>query len=71
MLRQSSRPLIRWCDTAVACRSDLCVMLTSQSRVRRTQLCSLCLFHGPALVVDPRKGILICLACVGVLACWF
>ena len=43
MLHMPSSPLIGWFDTAVACRSGLCVMPTSRSRVRRTQFCSLCL----------------------------
>ena len=53
MLRKSGSPLIRWFDTAVACRSDLCLILTSQNRVRRTKICSLCLSHGRVIVVDP------------------
>ena len=36
MLRNLSSPLIGWFDTAVECRSDLCGMPASRSRVRRT-----------------------------------
>ena len=46
MLRKSSSPLIELFDTAVSCRSDLCVMLTSRKRVRRTQFWSLCPSHA-------------------------
>ena len=53
MLRNSGSPLIGWFDAAVACRSALCVMRTSRSRVRRTHICSLCLCHGRVIVVDP------------------
>ena len=53
MLRRLSSPLIVWFNTAVACRSDLCVMPSSQSRVRRTEFCSLCLSSGRVVVVDP------------------
>ena len=53
MLRNSGSPLIGWFETAVAWRSALCVMPTSQSRVGGTQICSLCLFHGRVIVVDP------------------
>ena len=56
MLRKSSSPLFGCFDTAVACCSDLCVMPTSQSQVRRTQFCSLHLSHGQVVVVDPSPG---------------
>ena len=53
MLRKLCGPLIWWLGTAVVCCSDLCVMLTSRSQVRRTQFCSLCLIHDRVLVLDP------------------
>ena len=50
MLPKSSSPLIGRFDKTVACRSDLCAMPTSPSRVRRTHFCSLCLSHGRVIV---------------------
>ena len=53
MLRKLSSPLTGWFDAAVACRSDVCVMPTSRSRLRRAQFYSLCLCHGWVVVVTP------------------
>ena len=53
MPHKSSSPLIGWFDTAVVCLSNLCVMQISQSRLRRTQLCSLCVSYDRVEVVDP------------------
>ena len=53
MLRKSSSALAGWLDTAVACLSDLSVMPTSQSGVRRNQSCSLYLSCGWVVMVGP------------------
>ena len=56
MLRKSGSPLTGWYDTAVACRSYLCLMLTSRGQIGRTQFCSLCLPQGRVAIVDPPQN---------------
>ena len=50
ILRKSSSLLMWWSHTAVACRSDLCVMRPPEVE---THFCSLSLSHGRVVVVDP------------------
>ena len=53
MLHKLSSRLMGWFDKAVACRTVLCMMPTSQSRVWPTPFCSLGLSYGQNVVVDP------------------
>ena len=57
MLPKSSSPLIGWFDTAVVCRSDQCVMLTSRSLVERCEACCLRFSY--------RRGLPLSAECMG------